>query len=63
MPPKIDRTYTKKRRRYVNRPRKSSAAAQSKSEPMDTDVFVVEKIIGKRTLNGRVEYLIKWQGE
>nr|AMR36251.1 HP1D2 [Drosophila prostipennis] len=36
----------------------TSAAAK---EP-DSNVFVVEKIVDKRVKNGRLQYLVKWQG-
>ncbi|CAB3402418.1 unnamed protein product [Caenorhabditis bovis] len=41
-----------------------SASKRSKEEsPLEDNVYIVEKILNKRTLkNGKTEYLIKWNG-
>lgn len=30
-------------------------------EATSQDEFVVEKVLDKRTVNGRIEYLLKWK--
>ncbi|KAI1294797.1 Chromobox -like protein 7 [Halotydeus destructor] len=56
--------YRKRRHSASAKKRKLSVskATQLSATSEDSDVFVVEKIIGKRVLEGRVEYRIKWAG-
>jgi chromobox protein 5 len=41
--------------------RSKQAKDNSSSDDSDVEAYVVERIIEKRTRNGRVEYFLKWK--
>ena len=63
--PKPDRSYTRKRAHPNGRGRgRSAKSSKSYEEPIPpSDIYVVERIVGKRVTNGHTEYYIKWQGK